>query len=134
MVAAYRKLVDIVIERRLAANELGALVKLGTDDYGLPFADKVSIVTEQLFGIDIDFNAVEVARFSLLVVLLEEETLETLPSGGAILPNLSRNVVHGNSLVRPSPEHSEWLDEPICALDLQSIGFGRHAKNQRARV
>ena len=123
LVAAYRKLVDIVIERRLAANELGALVKLGTDDYGLPFADKVSIVTEQLFGIDIDFNAVEVARFSLLVVLLEEETLETLPSGGAILPNLSRNVVHGNSLVRPSPEHSEWLDEPICALDLQSIGF-----------
>ena len=123
LVAAFRKLVDAVIERRMADNNLSALVKRGENDYGLPFADKVSIVTNQLYGIDIDFNAVEVARFSLLVVLLEGETLETLPSGGSILPNLANNVIHGNSLVRPSPEYPDWLDEPIYALDLLSMGF-----------
>lgn len=123
LVAAYRKLVDIAIEHRLENGDASSLVKCGENDFRLPFADKVSIVTEQLFGIDIDFNAVEVARFSLLVVLLEDETLETLPTGGAILPKLSGNIVHGNSLVRPDPKNIDLLDDPIYALDLRSIGF-----------
>ena len=123
LVSAYRKLVDDVVESRLANKQFAKLVKRGSDDYGLPFADKVAIVTRQLFGIDIDFNAVEVARFSLLVALLEDETINTLPKGGSILPDLSSNIIHGNSLIRPSQANPEWMEEPLCAIDLDAAGF-----------
>lgn len=123
LVSAYRKLVDDAVEARLANKQFGKLIKRGSDDYGLPFADKVAIVTNQLYGIDIDYNAVEVARFSLLVALLEDETLDTLPKGVSILPDLSLNIIHGNSLVRPSRTNPEWMDEPLCAIDLDEVGF-----------
>ncbi|WP_167752302.1 Eco57I restriction-modification methylase domain-containing protein [Rothia nasimurium] len=123
LVSAYRKLVDILIANRIANGQYGSLIRRSTNDYGLPFSDKKSIVTESLFGIDIDFNAVEVARFSLLVVLLEDETLDTLPVGGSILPNLHSNIIHGNSLVGPSLDHPDWLEEPIYAVDVEAIGF-----------
>lgn len=125
LVSGYRKLVDEKIEHELRSSNLAVLVKCGYNDYRLSFTEKVSLVKNQLFGIDVDFNAVEVARFSLLVALLEDETLDTLPSGGSILPDLSSNVVHGNSLVRPSTAHPEWLDAPLYAIDLDAIGFAQ---------
>lgn len=123
LVSAYRNIVSKEIARRLDNKKFHTLVKTGINDFDLPFADKVKIVRKQLFGIDIDFNAVEVARFSILVSLLENETVETLPVGPGILPDLSENIIHGNSLVRPSMENPEWLDNPIYAIDLDSVGF-----------
>ena len=41
----------------------------------------------------------EVARFSLLVKLLEDETQASLPQNGRILPSLAHNIVAGDSLV-----------------------------------
>jgi methylase of polypeptide subunit release factors len=56
------------------------------------------ILSYNLFGVDLDERAVEIARFNLLVAALEKIG-DTQKSGNKILPNLSLNIRFGNSLV-----------------------------------
>lgn len=65
---------------------------------------KASIVQRNLFGVDIDAAAVEVAQMSLYLKILESETSVTLGSRprlfpGPFLPSLSSNIRSGNSLL-----------------------------------
>jgi len=64
---------------------------------------KRGIISHNLFGIDIDHNAVEIARLRLWLSLIEEvvdpEHIETLP-------NIDFNIIAGNSLVG-------WMDEKL---------------------
>lgn len=73
----------------------------------MSYEAKCRLLKDNFFGIDVDYNAVEVARFSLLVRLLEDESEATLPRGQKILPNLDDNIVHGNTLVRELPNGSD---------------------------
>ena len=75
------------------------LTERSTGAFQLRFEQKKQIATNCLFGIDVDYNAVEVARFSLIIKLLEDERSDSLPQGRKILPNLDNNVVWGNSIV-----------------------------------
>ena len=70
-----------------------------TGAFHLRFEQKKQVATNCLFGIDVDYNAVEVARFSLIIKLLEEERSDSLPAGRKVLPNLDSNIVWGNSIV-----------------------------------
>jgi hypothetical protein len=58
---------------------------------------------KQIFGVDIDDQAVEVTKFSLLLKLLEDVSLDEIDSiakkKGKILPQLENNILCGNSLV-----------------------------------
>ena len=74
---------------RLVDDNSTKLAKIGPNEWRLPFTEKCSFLTENFFGIDVDYNAVEVARFSLLVRLLEDESEETLPRTRKLLPNLT---------------------------------------------
>jgi len=65
----------------------------------LPFDDKKMLLLSCVYGIDIDTNAVEAAKFSLLLKLLNNETEPTLASYKQILPDLDGNIKAGNSLV-----------------------------------
>lgn len=65
----------------------------------LPFNDKKEILLSCIHGIDIDTNAVEAAKFSLLLRLLDNETEPTLKSYIRILPDLTGNIQGGNSLI-----------------------------------
>ena len=62
------------------------------------------ILLNNIFGVDVDNQATEVAQLSLYLKLLEEETTATarnyqLEMGVALLPSLAKNIVSGNSLV-----------------------------------
>ena len=75
----------------------------------LTFEEKRRILLAHIRGVDIDPNAVEVARFSLLLKLIENETIESLRDYIArknekALPSLNDLVRWGNSLVAPA----EW--------------------------
>lgn len=76
------------------------LYQFAPGDYRLPFEVKKDLLVNCLYGIDIDYNAVEITRFGLLIKLLEDETGDTLPRSSKILPNLDYNILHGNTLVR----------------------------------
>lgn len=80
-------------------NEVEYLIP-GEDGTGyLPFEDKKNILLSCIYGIDIDPNAVEAAKFSLLLRLLNNETEPTLKSYTRILPDLDDNIQSGNSLI-----------------------------------
>jgi type I restriction-modification system DNA methylase subunit len=75
----------------------------------LTFEEKRRILLAHIRGVDIDPNAVEVARFSLFLKLIENETAIALRefvarSGIPALPSLDALIRCGNSLVSPS----EW--------------------------
>jgi type I restriction-modification system DNA methylase subunit len=72
----------------------------------LTTAEKKRILVEHIFGVDIDRQAVEVTKLSLLLKVLEGESDESLGKQLALfheraLPNLDRNIKCGNSLIGP---------------------------------
>ncbi len=59
--------------------------------------DKRKVVLEHLFGVDLDEQAVEVTRLSLMLKMLEGE--HGIIPGRAVLPTLDHNIKCGNSLI-----------------------------------
>ncbi len=68
---------------------------------GLTIEEKSRILQEHIFGVDIDEQAVEVTKLSLMLKMLEGE-YGIIP-GRAILPMLDKNIRCGNSLISGSP-------------------------------
>ena len=68
---------------------------------------KREILLNNIYGVDIDQQAVEVSQLSLYLKLLENETLGTTAAslraetGETVLPSLNRNIQCGNSLIEP---------------------------------
>jgi type I restriction-modification system DNA methylase subunit len=76
------------------------------DGYQLTTAKKKEILLNNIFGVDIDAQAVEVTKLSLLLKVLEGESQETIGSQllllqERVLPDLGRNIKCGNSLIGP---------------------------------
>jgi hypothetical protein len=81
---------------------------LGRDGegYRLTGAKKKEILLNNIYGVDIDAQAVEVTKLSLLLKVLEDESAETIGSQLAlfqerVLPDLGKNIKCGNSLIAP---------------------------------
>lgn len=75
-----------------------------TPDANLTTATKKKILTNNIYGVDIDTNAVEVTKLSLLLKCLEGETLASIDNQFAlfherVLPTLDSNIKSGNSLI-----------------------------------
>lgn len=70
-----------------------------TNTYKLTYKEKKEILTNCLYGIDVDYQAVEVAKFSLLLKVLENETEKTVITEKPVLPSLDSNIINGNSLI-----------------------------------
>ena len=75
-----------------------------SDFWYLALSEKRKILVNNIYGVDIDENAVEVAKFSLLVKLLEGETNDSIKhllvtEKLKALPDLKENIKCGNSLV-----------------------------------
>ncbi len=64
---------------------------------------KKKILTDNMYGVDIDANAVEVTKLSLLLKCLEDETQSSINAalrfGETVLPSLENNIRVGNSLI-----------------------------------
>ncbi len=113
---AYQYLVDYCTEwYKLNDKEHLLVVEDGMEK--LPLGDKKAILTNCIYGVDIDIHAVEVSKFSLLLKLIENETEPSVMSSKPILPELEDNIKCGNSLV--SDEDVEGLN--ITSEDLINI-------------
>lgn len=98
LIAAFDLLADIATTSHVAAGNRQAVYQVA-DGWRLTFEEKCKLLQACVYGVDRDAAAVEVARFSLLVKLLDDETPASLPQSGRILPSLAQNVVVGDSLV-----------------------------------
>ena len=75
-----------------------------TPDGNLTTAEKKRILLNNIYGVDIDVNAVEVTKLSLLLKCMEGETEASIASqlrlfNERVLPTLDENIKSGNSLV-----------------------------------
>ena len=75
-----------------------AIVRVG-DGYRLSTAKKKEILVNNIFGVDIDAQAVEVTKLSLLLKVLENASGQMELSLERVLPDLGNNIKCGNSLV-----------------------------------
>lgn len=80
-------------------NDRSYLIEDINGEFKLKFEYKKEILEKCIYGIDIDIHAVEVAKFNLILKLLEGETEPMLTGFDKILPDLNKNVIHGNALV-----------------------------------
>lgn len=83
-----------------------ALVQVSANESRLTIAERKRILLENIYGVDIDPQAVETTKLSLLLKVLEGETQQTLQPvlktfQERALPDLGDNIKCGNSLIRP---------------------------------
>jgi len=90
-------------------------------DYRLTTREKKRILLNNLYGVDIDSQAVEVTKLSLLLKVLEGENKDTLESQLSLwreraLPDLGNNIKCGNSLIGP-----DFYQQQTLALDEEEM-------------
>jgi len=110
LLGAYQRLLDHCLKWYVEHNperHKKAVYKVpGNGHWRLTIGEKKRILTTHIFGVDIDAQAVEVTKLSLLLKVLEGETDQTVGQNMQLfndraLPNLSDNIKCGNSLIGP---------------------------------
>ncbi len=72
--------------------------KISPEEFTLPIHEKAKILRNNIFGVDIDPQAVEITMMSLYLKALEGER-GLLPKKQHLLPPLGNNIKCGNSLI-----------------------------------
>jgi len=91
-------------------------------EWRLTTAEKKRILINNIYGVDIDPQAVEVTKLSLLLKVLEGESQETLSNQLRLfheraLPDLASNIKCGNSLIGPD----FYDDRQMSLLDEEEV-------------
>ena len=90
------------------------IYQTGTGDWRLTTAERKRILLAHIYGVDIDYQAVEVTKLSLLLKALEGETKESvvrmLFHKERALPDLANNIKCGNSLIGTDFYHGQQRD------------------------
>tara|TARA_B110000114_G_C15088715_1_gene397440 strand:+ start:65 stop:3169 length:3105 start_codon:yes stop_codon:yes gene_type:complete len=85
----------------------------------LTTAEKKRILLNNIYGVDLDSQAVEVTKLNLLLKALEGENNSSITAemmyGERVLPNLSNNIKNGNSLI-----NQDYFDD-IEELEIDTI-------------
>ena len=87
---------------KLAKGKFPVLVQARGGGWSLTTAERKRILLAHVFGVDIDSQAVEVTKLSLLLKVLEGETTQSVQRElihQRVLPDLSENIKCGNSLI-----------------------------------
>jgi hypothetical protein len=84
---------------------------------------KKDIITNNLFGVDIEGAALEIARLRLWLSLIEDLDLESNEKEIETLPNIEYNIEEGNSLLgfTYAPTSSQLEIDSINDTTIQSI-------------
>lgn len=106
LLAVFEYLLNHYRERYIAQGQQRDAEKIYEGEghtWHLTLPEKRRILLNSIYGVDIDPQAVEVAKFSLLLKVLEGESTAAvdayLKKGLRALPNLKNNIKCGNSLV-----------------------------------
>jgi len=118
LIGAYQHLLDWHLEwyaannpQKHATGKNPELYQGHSGDWKLTLAERKRILLDNIYGVDIDPQAVEVTKLSLLLKVLEGESEQTASVGAyghtplllhtRVLPDLDRNIKCGNSLIGP---------------------------------
>ncbi len=124
LIGAYQRLLDWHRDwyaahdpEKLAAGKNPVIHRAANGEWRLTTAERKRILTNTIYGVDIDRQAVEVTKLSLLLKVLEGESGETISRQlrffhERALPDLADNVKCGNSLIGP-----DFFDGRLEATD-----------------
>ncbi len=113
LIGAYQYLLDWYRDQyiaddpeRWAKARPARLYQMQGGEWRLTTAERKRILVSHIYGVDIDRQAVEVTKLSLLLKVLEGETERTLGTQlrlfqERVLPDLGQNIKCGNSLISP---------------------------------
>ncbi len=113
LIGAYQYLLDWHLQsyvasdpQKYATGKNPALYQSHSGDWKLTLAERKRILLDNIYGVDIDPQAVEVTKLSLLLKVLEGESEQTVSGKQKllhtrVLPDLDRNIKCGNSLIGP---------------------------------
>lgn len=116
LIVAYQLLLDLHLEWYIAhgPEKQKRQVYLGPGGWRLTTAEKHRILLNAIYVVDIDRQAVEVTKLSLLLKVLEGETEQTIRQfnlyGERALPSLENNIKCGNTLISPGQLGSLFPD------------------------
>lgn len=104
LLSAYEHLASKELSRIISEDDTSIELIEKPSGPDLPYWRKRQILTEAIYGVDIDPLAVEVAQLSLVLRLLEGCSGEEIDAyrtmtGNKLLPDLSDNIKCGNSIV-----------------------------------
>jgi len=107
----YQVVHDILVDYYLK-HQPSELIQTAISSYKLNFEAKRKLLTNCIFGVDKDYNAVEACKFGLLLKLLENEDNNSIPTPA--LPNIDANICFGNSLLETEevPEKNQSKINP----------------------
>lgn len=113
LLAAYQHLLDWHLQRHLTGDpkrRKRVLTDIGGGVWRLSTAERRRILTNSIFGVDVDQQAVEVTKLSLLLKVIEGEAQMEI-NVGRLLPDLGDNVRCGDSVIGPD------IDDVLPDLD-----------------
>ncbi|MDZ4158361.1 MAG: DNA methyltransferase, partial [Anaerolineaceae bacterium] len=106
LLGAYQHLLDWHVKwymenepEKWARGKNPALMQTMGGGWKLTTAKKKEILVNNIHGVDIDAQAVEVTKLSLLLKVLEEESGQLSLGFERVLPDLGKNIQCGNSLI-----------------------------------
>jgi hypothetical protein len=111
LIGAYQYLLDWHLKwymdnkpLKWSKGENPVLYQIGAGGYRLTASERKRILTNNIYGVDIDTQAVEVTKLSLLLKVLEDENAEKIQTALRLfheraLPDLGNNIKCGNSLI-----------------------------------
>ena len=129
LIGAYQYLLDWYqakyVEEGVEKHARGKQPRLrsaGVDKWRLTTTEKKRILLEHIFGVDIDAQAVEVTKLSLLLKVLEGESAESIGTSGKlfhdrVLPDLDANIRCGNSLISSDFCTSDRSEDQIRSVN-----------------
>jgi Eco57I restriction-modification methylase/TaqI-like C-terminal specificity domain len=118
----FQLLNDILIDYYLKTDK-AKLIQTNINTYKLPFKTKRELLLNCVYGVDKDYNAVEAAKFGLLLKLLEDENTSSTNGSKPVLPDLSKNIFFGNSLLNPSQVGNKKAQFIINPFDFSKLSF-----------
>lgn len=107
LLETYQLLHDLLVDY-YTLHDKSKLVEMAHNSFRLSFDIKRALLQNCIFGVDKDYNAVQAAKFGLLLKLLESEDNDTITI--PVLPELNENIIFGNSLLDSSMVENKDID------------------------
>lgn len=125
--------------KKWATSKNPTLYQAQGGDYHLTTAEKKRILLNNIYGVDIDTQAVEVTKLSLLLKVLEGENNQSLARQLKMfheraLPDLGDNIKCGNSLIGPDFYMSDLFSKNPPLKKGDKGGFDENEERLRINV